>query len=104
MDVQRLTEIRAAVRQIQDMLSSHPNDWQSYLGSARDVLASIDVTQFMRSTSRTEEQVWLVNNLQKLAYAEPDNGSVHDIAAWCLRQWLTILESRPQNVAALQGR
>ncbi|KAL2357713.1 hypothetical protein BJ546DRAFT_323740 [Cryomyces antarcticus] len=100
---QRISACKASVRQIYTMLHSSPNDWRYYIVTARGVIASIESTTFMHSSSRVAEQTWLVNGLQQLAYHDADNGNVPDVADWCTRQWLTILQRHPDNVPALNG-
>ena len=96
-------EWAVTVRDIGQMLASNPNDWQSYLASARRLLDDIEASGYMNETTQTANQVWLIDTLQQLAFSEPDTGSARDIAEWCLRQWLTVLQTRPQNASALKG-
>ena len=85
------------------MLRSKPHEWKSYLNLARSVMAHIDDTTFMQQPSRLPEQTWVVGGLQRLAYADADNGDVPDIAAWCATQWTVISQRDPHNIAALRG-
>lgn len=100
---QRINVCKTSVAQIYTVLRSFPQQWLSYLTLARSVIAHLDTTTFMRQTSRTTEQAWIIAALQRLAFADPDNGEVHDISAWCARQWQIILQTEAQNVAALRG-
>lgn len=45
----------------------------------------------------------MVAALQMLAYRDVDNGAVVDIASWCSRQWLNVVQRDANNVAALRG-
>ena len=47
--------------------------------------------------------IQITSILQQIAYLDADNGGEREIAAWCERQWATILQEYPLNVAALQG-
>ena len=47
--------------------------------------------------------IQITSVLQRIAYLDADNGGERDVAAWCERQWATILQEYPLNVPALQG-
>ena len=100
---QRYPQWFATVREIDQMLASNPSNWREYLNDARSILDDVEASGFVNETAQTADQVWLIGILQQLAFSEPDTGSPRDIAEWCLRQWLTILQTRPQNVPALKG-
>lgn len=100
---QRITVCKTSLNQIYAMLRSSPQNWRNYIQLARSVIAHLDATTFMQQSSRTTEQVWAIAALQQLAYMDADNGAVADVASWCSRQWLTISQRDPQNVAALRG-
>ena len=100
---QRIAACKTSVTQIIATLRSTPQNWRSHLDLARSVMAQIDSTAFMQQRSRVAEQTWMVAGLQRLAYADADNGEVPEIAAWCARQWLIIYQRDPQNVEALTG-
>ncbi|KAF2723312.1 hypothetical protein K431DRAFT_28228 [Polychaeton citri CBS 116435] len=100
---QRIAVCKTSVSQIYEMLRRSPQQWRSFLTLARSVMGHIDTTTFMQQANRTAEQAWLVAGLQRLAYADADNGGVQDIAHWCSRQWLVIFHRDPNNVAALRG-
>lgn len=57
----------------------------------------------MQQTANTGDQVYMLVALQTLALKDVDNGIITDIAAWCSRQWLVIVQREPQNLAALRG-
>lgn len=94
---------KTSINRIITMLRSSPQDWRSYLTLARSVMGHIDTTAFMRQPSRTSEQSWMIAGLQRLAYADIDNGEVRDIADWCMRKWTMIYQRDTQNIAALRG-
>ncbi|KAF2161888.1 hypothetical protein M409DRAFT_69422 [Zasmidium cellare ATCC 36951] len=100
---QRITVCKTSLNQIYAMLRSSPQDWRNYINLARTIITHLDSTTFMQQGNRTQEQVWMIAGLQRLAFAEPDSGGVNDIAAWCSRQWLVIYQREPQNLAALRG-
>lgn len=100
---QRITACKTAISQIYAMLRSSPGQWRNFLNLARTAIAHLDSTTFMQQTTRTAEQVWMVAALQMLAYKDVDNGAVVDIASWCSRQWLNVVQRDANNVAALRG-
>jgi hypothetical protein len=57
----------------------------------------------MQQANRTTEQSYVIAGLQRLAYTDADNSEVSDIAGWCARQWLVILQRDGQNLGALRG-
>jgi len=91
------------IRSIQQTLDSSPDDWQSKISAGRSVVAAIDGSSFMNQGNRLEEQTRVLETLQRLAYWDPDTGGVTDIADWCLKQRLVVLQSHPQNVPTLRG-
>lgn len=102
-DERRINTSERALHQIYDMLETTPEQWRYYLPQARSVITNLDSTTLMRQRCMTQEQVWFIEGLQRLAFVDPGGGGVTDIAAWCLRQWLNILQRCPENLAALRG-
>ncbi|GAB7364423.1 hypothetical protein MBLNU230_g4964t1 [Neophaeotheca triangularis] len=100
---QRITVCKTSTSRITTMLSTSPQDYHSYLPLARQITAHLDATTFMSQTTRTAEQTWIIASLQRLAFIDADNGGVLDIAAWCSRQWLLIVQRDALNVGALKG-
>ncbi|KAI9878128.1 MAG: hypothetical protein M1830_001811 [Pleopsidium flavum] len=100
---ERLVTCRTSVARIYSMLQTSPDEWESYVGSARSVMASIDVTPFMADPNKIEEQIWIIEGLQKLAFRAQGSGGLSDVADWCLRQWLSLLHNHPENIDALKG-
>ena len=100
---QRVSACKTATNQIYTMLRSSPQHWRNFLGLARTIIAQLDSTAFMQETTRTAEQVPLITALQILAFKDVDNGAIVDIASWCSRQWLVLLQRDSQNLAALRG-
>lgn len=100
---QRIAACKTAITQIYTMLRSSPQQWRSFLALARATIASLDSTTLMQQAARTPEQVWITTALQLIATKDVENGAVADIASWCSRQWLLILQRDSQNLAALRG-
>ena len=100
---QQLLTCRTNIAQVYTMLQEGPENWESCIGIARSVMTSIDAIPFMTDTTRIDEQLWIIDGLQKLASQKPGNRDLSDIAHWCARQWLVVLEHHPQHIGTLQG-
>lgn len=100
---QRIGACKNATNQIYNMLRSSPQQWRNFLGLARAIIAQMDSTTFMQEPTRTSEQVPIVAALQIIAFKDVDNGAVVDIASWCSRQWLALLQRDARNLSALRG-
>lgn len=103
MDEQRISVCKSVISQIATGLHSASSDWEAYIPAARGAIASLDLTSLMSDPRRHEEQAWIIENLQKLAYSDPDSGGVRDIADWCLNKWLVVMQNHPDNVRTLRG-
>ena len=104
-NAQGLTSCKASVNRISSVLSSaiSSEDAQEFFALARSAIASFDQLDYMNDLGRTTEQVAVLNTLQNLAYLNADEGGIRDIADWCLRQWLTVLNRDQECLEALQG-
>ena len=100
---QRIGTCKTATNQIYNMLRSSPQQWRNFLSLARTIIAQLDSTTFMQDSTRTSEQVPVIVALQTLAFKDVDNGAVVDIASWCSRQWLALLQRDARNLSALRG-
>jgi hypothetical protein len=100
---QRIGACKTATNQIYSMLRCSPQQWRNFLGLARNIIAQLDSTTFMQDSTRTSEQVPVIAALQSLAFKDVDNGAVVDIASWCSRQWLALLQRDARNLSALRG-
>lgn len=100
---QRIAVCKTGLERMYAMLRNSPQDWRNFISLGRSVIQHLDATTFMQQASRTTEQTWMIAGLQRLAFADAENGGVPDIAAWCSRQWLVIFQSDQSNVAALRG-
>jgi len=100
---QRIGACKTATSQIYTMLRSSPHQWRNFLGLARTIITQLDSTTFMQEATRTAEQASIVAALQILAFKDVDNGAIVDIASWCSRQWLVLVQRDAQNVSALRG-
>ncbi|KAI9803972.1 MAG: hypothetical protein M1833_000253 [Piccolia ochrophora] len=94
---------RSGVARIYSMLQTTPSRWQDYVPFARSLTTSLDAVDFVSIAGRAEEQVWFIDGIQRLAYSDADSGGVRDLADWCQRKWLGLLQFQPQLVEALKG-
>ena len=100
---QRISGCKTATNQIYTMLRCSPQQWRNFLGLARTIITQLDGTTFMQQETRTAEQVSIIAALQILAFKEVDNGAIVDVASWCSRQWLILVQRDGENVSALRG-
>jgi len=99
-----IEQCKTIVAQIDEMLATDPSNFEAHVPGGRSVMTTLDRIHFFRDASRVAEQNWLVAGLQELAYHDPDNGSIGDIASWCQASFLKILRNSPNNVDTLSGK
>ena len=99
------------VSALKDMISSDASDGVSgsldrlsAFEQARALISGLDGASSIVNILGIPRWTSLVGVLQKIAYLDPDSGGERDIALWCERQWATVLQEHPQNIAALQGK
>lgn len=90
------------VNQISAMLDTNPDDWRNYVTLARNVMASMHTLAPSADPTERQRQNWHIDVFQRLAYSDVDNGGVADIASWCVRQALTLLQHQPEDVDLLR--
>ncbi|EXJ82381.1 hypothetical protein A1O3_06194 [Capronia epimyces CBS 606.96] len=106
------TQIEAAIleiRRISELPSPSPPhshsqvSWDERVRRARTAIAMLEDTGFMQYPDRSEDRTLVVSSLQRLAYHDADGDGIPDIAEWCTRQWLAMLQTNAEDIAALQG-
>ena len=101
---QRVAEAIESVRSIRLDGAPIPTNINTRLGTARAIIAYLDTTGFMTWRDRFDDQIFVISELQNLAYHETDNGGVQDIAQWCIRQYLFLLNnSQEERIETLTG-
>ena len=90
------------VNQISAMLDTNPDDWRNYVTLARNVMASMHTLAPSTDPTERQRQNWHIDVFQRLAYSDVDNGGIADIASWCVRQALTLLQHQPEDVDLLR--
>lgn len=99
----RIAVCTAGVGRIYAMLQDSSSEWRNYLNLARSVTRALDQTGFMLDPTRRDEQAWVVESIQELAYVDADSGGDYELAEWCQAQWLTLLQQDPNQLRALRG-
>lgn len=98
MDDQTFETVSATVDQIATSINTAPDQWVEHLAAARQVTTSLELATVVHEHAGRQWQIWLIAVLQRFAYCDTDSGGVLDIANWCLRQALTLLELSPRDV------
>ena len=101
---QRVSEAIASLRTLRSDSSTTQADIDARIETARAIIASINTTSLMTWPDRYDDQIFVITELQNLAYHEVDGGGIQDIAQWCIRQYLQVInQSRDDCIAALSG-
>lgn len=98
--------LMATVELVNANLDTAPNSWRDQLPAIRNITTSFEISDTAPEQSRRCWQIPLITVVQRVAFADADNGPIPDIADWCLRQLLTLLALYPQDpdILALIGR
>jgi hypothetical protein len=96
-DASAVQSLMSAVESISTNLDIRPESWREQLQAIRNTTSSLELRDTIPDTVRKRWQLPLVSVFQRVAYADADNGSVTDVAAWCLRQSLTLLHLYPED-------
>ncbi|KAF2270382.1 hypothetical protein CC78DRAFT_573656 [Lojkania enalia] len=101
MDEHMINSLMSTVDLISSTLDAAPHSWRDQLHIIRNITASLDITDSTPDEARKRWQFPLINVFQRVAFADADNGGVGDIADWCLRQALALLQLYPDDVGIL---
>lgn len=101
-DPQRLATIIRMLQRL-DPPGSSSNQLAQQITLARSIIRALDQASLLQRVGRLEEQVHIISRLQDLAYYEPDSGGISDIAQWCMRHWLRLLQEPVEHVGVFQG-
>ena len=100
----RVSEIISSLRALRSETPSTQVEIDARIEAARSIITSLNATPFMTWSDRYDDQTFVIAELQNLAYHEADGGGSQDIAQWCIRQYLQIInQSREDPVEALSG-
>lgn len=99
-----IEQVKSIISLLDEVVTSRPHEWETYLPSARSAMTALDHLRFFRDPARFAEQVWIIQGLQDYAYHDADNGCIRDIAEYCQASWLRVLRNYPDNVETLSGK
>ncbi|KAH0538572.1 hypothetical protein FGG08_004860 [Glutinoglossum americanum] len=95
------TLIASAKYTIGQLNAASPAVHYQYEQHARAATNYVDRSQLMYNPARLDEQVWVVESLQR--FAQGSGGRLKDVALWCEMQWNRVLQYHAENLNALQG-
>lgn len=99
--VESTDEVSAAIDDILSQFDMASQSSPSNLERARQLMLVADSNGFLDDPKQIERQIAVLTNLQNLAFHEPDEGGIPDIADWCLRSWLRVHAHHPTDVRVL---
>jgi hypothetical protein len=103
MDSQLLAAVIRELRRFGHDLVPRSEQFERQLALARSIIRSLDQTALLQRATRVDDQVFIISQLQDFAYYDADSGAIRDIAEWCMRQWLRLLQQNPEGVDVLRG-
>ena len=99
-----MAETINTLRTLRSETPSNQTEVDARVEAARGIITSLNATTFMTWPDRYDDQIFVITELQNLAYHEIDGGGIQDIATWCIRQYLQIInQAREDSVEALTG-
>lgn len=101
MDDNAVGTLMASVTLISSNLDIRPDSWRDQLPSVRYTTSTFEITDSVPSTARKQWQLPLVSVFQRVAFGDADTGPAQDVADWCLRQGLRLLQLYPEDVEIL---
>jgi hypothetical protein len=101
-------QVAEAIELLKTIRSTQPStqaEVNERLEAARSIIAILNATSFMTLPDRYDDQIFIITELQNLAYCEVDGGGDQDLAQWCIRMYLQVIsQSRDDCVEALTGK
>lgn len=101
MDDRIVDALMSTVELISNNLDAAPHSWRSHLQAIRSVTASLELSDATPDEGRKRWQLPLINIFQRVAFADAETEVVQDIADWCLRQALVLLQVYPNDADLL---
>lgn len=101
MNNQMIHRLMAAVQLINTNLDTAPGSWRNQVQAIRSITSTLELTDRTPDNTHRGWQVAFIYVAQRVAFADADNGSVTDVADWCLRQLLALLTLYPNDVEIL---
>jgi hypothetical protein len=100
-DENTVNVLMSTVERIAATLDTAHDSWRDHLQSIRNITAVLEFSDTHPDESRRQWQLPLVTVFQRVAYADADSGGVSDIANWCLKQAVTLLQIYPDDIELL---
>jgi hypothetical protein len=102
---QRVSDAIMTLRSLRAETPSTQADIDSRIEIARAIITFLNASSFMSWSDRYDDQIFVISELQNLAYHEVDGGGIQDIAQWCIRQYLQVVnQSSMESTEALAGK
>ena len=99
----RIDEILTNLRTLASLNPTTRTENNARVDTARTIIQFLHTSTFMIWPDCYDDQIFLITEMQKIAYHEADDGGVQDIAQWCIMQFLDILARYPDSIQALTG-
>jgi hypothetical protein len=97
MDDTAILNLMSIVALIARNLDIRPDSWREQLPSVRYTTATLEILDTVPNQARKQWQLPLVSVFQRVAFGDADNGPVQDVADWCLRQGLKLMNLYPTD-------
>ncbi|KAF1951924.1 hypothetical protein CC80DRAFT_423781 [Byssothecium circinans] len=103
MDQGAVAALMRTVHLISTNLDATQDSWRDHLQTVRSIICLLDFSDAVQDNALKEWQLPVITVFQRVAYADVDSGGsgVFDIADWCLRQTLTLLQTYPEEADLL---
>lgn len=101
MDDNAVRTLITTVGIISNNLDIRPDSWREQLPSVRYTTSTFEILDTVPSPARRQWQLPLVSVFQRVAFGDADTESVQDVADWCLRQGLRLLQLYPEDADIL---
>jgi hypothetical protein len=101
MDESMIERLMTTVDLINTNLDISPDSWRDQLAAIRNITVSFEITDTAPDETRRNWQLPLISVFQRVAFADADAGAIKDLADWCLRQLLVLLQIYPDDVDIL---
>lgn len=98
MDNSMIERLLTTVDLINTNLDTSPDSWQDQLPAIQNITVSFEINDTVPDEARRHWQVPLISVFQRVAFVDADHGAVKDLADWCLRQLLVLLQIYPDDV------
>ncbi|KAJ4372041.1 hypothetical protein N0V83_003814 [Neocucurbitaria cava] len=101
MDQRMIEYLMSTATSISNNLDVAPHSWRDQLQAIRSITTSLELPPTVPDQAHRRWQLPLISVFQRVAFADADNGAIQDIADWCLRQALIMLQVCPEDAELL---